>query len=63
MELLCKIENAETQFIYLFLCVCVCVGSPGDGGTCSQEFPGPGESHVFPFYRYMKHLQILQDKT
>lgn len=22
-------------------------GSPGDGGTCSQEFPGPGESpHV-----------------
>lgn len=23
------------------------VGRPGDGGTCSQEFPGPGESaHV-----------------
>lgn len=36
---ICKIENAETECICFYLCI----GSPGDGGTCSQEFPGPGE--------------------
>ena len=56
-------------WVYFF---CLCTGSPGDGGTCSQEFPGPGESHVpfffffffaVAFYRYMKHLQIQQNQT
>lgn len=65
-----QVEHLQNRkcwgWVYFF---CLYIGSPGDGGTCSQEFSGPGESHVFfflfffAFCRYMKHLEILQDKN
>lgn len=42
-----QLQNKKKCWGWVYFCLYI--GSPGHGGTCSQEFPSPGESCVFAF--------------
>lgn len=54
-----KRQSAETEFTFF----CLYTGSPGDGGTCSQEFPSPGELHDFCMLRITDSAADLADSA